>query len=64
MLRVKVRVRVSIRVKIKVRVSSSILPYCRSAFNTWLCSSRPKPQKITMTPTTIKLAGVYLGTVV
>ena len=31
MLRVTVRVRVSVRVKIKVRVSSSILPYCRSA---------------------------------
>jgi len=31
MLRVRVRVRVSVRVKIKVRVSSSILPYCRSA---------------------------------
>ena len=30
MLRVRVRVRVSVRVKI-VRVSSSILPYCRSA---------------------------------
>jgi len=28
---VRVRVRVSVRVKIKVRVSSSILPYCRSA---------------------------------
>jgi len=31
MLRVRVRVTVSIGVKIKVRVSSSILPYCRSA---------------------------------
>jgi len=31
MLRVKVRVRVSVGVKIKVGVSSSILPYCRSA---------------------------------
>jgi len=27
----RVRVRISVRVKIKVRVSSSILPYCRSA---------------------------------
>ena len=31
LLRVRVRERVSIMVKIKVRVSSSILPYCRSA---------------------------------
>jgi len=30
-LRVNVRVKVSVRVKIRVRVSSSILPYCRSA---------------------------------
>jgi len=31
MLKVRVKVRVSVRVKIKVRVSSSILPYSRSA---------------------------------
>ena len=31
MLKVRIRVRVSVRVNIKVRVSSSILPYCRSA---------------------------------
>jgi len=35
MLRLRVRVRVCVRVKIKVRVSSSVLPYCRSAFHPW-----------------------------